>query len=139
MIRYLLDTNVLSEPTKLSPNSRLIDRLSAMGGEVGMASVTWHELLYGLRRMPGGKRRDMIADYLYGVVEPTTPVFPFDTPAAEWLAQERARLDAEGRPRPVVDGMIAAVAATRGLTLVTRNAADFGGFSDLTIENWFEA
>lgn len=43
-----------------------------------------------------------------------------------------------GRPRPIVDGMIAAIAATQNLLLVTRNTDDFAGYDGLTAENWFE-
>ncbi len=51
------------------------------------------------------------------------------------LAQERARLESMGRPHSPVDGMIAAVAATRSLILVTRNTADFADFRNLHVEN----
>lgn len=90
MSRYLLDTNVLSEPTKQRPNRALIARLHAHRSEIAMASPTWHELLYGLYRMLEGRRRDMLADYLYRIVGPAAPILPFDAAAAEWLAQERA-------------------------------------------------
>ena len=139
MIRYLLDTNVVSEPLRPRPDPAVRDRLDRHGGEVGIASIVWHELLYGMERLPEGRRRRFLHDYLRDAVRPAVPVFPFDTAAAEWLARERARLEAAGRTRPLADGQIAAVAATRGLVLVTRNVADFEGYAGLHVENWFES
>lgn len=138
MIRYLLDSNIVSEPVRQRPDPRVHARYEAHAQELAIPSVVWHEVLYGLERMAAGRKRDFLAHYLLDVIAPVTPIFPFDTAAAEWLARERARLEALGRPRPALDGMIAAVAATRGLILVTRNTADFDGFDGLHVENWFE-
>ena len=138
MIRYLLDTNIVSELVRPHPDVRVQERLGAHGDEVAIASVVWHELLYGMERLPEGRRRAFLRDYLTDVVRPTMPVLPFDTAAAEWLAAERARLDAVGLPRPALDGQIAAIAVTRGLILVTRNTDDFTGYAGLHVENWFE-
>lgn len=137
MIRYLLDSNIVSEPARQRPDAQVQMRYRTHAHEVGVPSVVWHELLYGLERLASGRKRDFLARYLLNVVRPTMPVLPFDTVAAEWLARERARLEALGQPRPALDGMIAAVAATRGLILVTRNTHDFADFDGLHIENWF--
>lgn len=138
MIRYLLDSNILSEPARQQPDPKVVARVRAHKRESAMASVVWLELLYGLERAPVGRKRTYLAHYLHDVVRPSTPIFPFGTAAAEWLAREKARLVSIGQPRPTSDGMIAAVAATRGLVLVTRNTADFEGYDGLTVENWFE-
>ena len=137
MIRYLLDSNIVSEPARQRPDPQVQARYQTHAQEVAVPSVVWHELLYGLERMPLGRKRDFLARYLWGVVRPATPVLPFDTAAAEWLARERARLERQGQPRPALDGTIAAVAATRGLILVTRNTDDFAGYDGLHVENWF--
>lgn len=138
MIRYLLDSNIVSEPARQRPDPKVQARYQAHAQETAMPSVVWHELLYGLERVAPGRKRDFLAHYLLDVVHPAMPVLPFDAAAAEWLARERARLEARGRPRPALDGMIAAVAATRGLILVTRNTGDFVGYDGLHVENWFE-
>ena len=138
MIRYLLDTNVVSEPLRPRPHPAVQQRLAQHGDEVAIASTVWHELLYGMERLPQGKRRTFLHDYLQEVIRAVAPILPFDTAAAEWLARERARLEATGRPRPMADGQIAAVAATQGLILVTRNEADFDGYTGLHVENWFQ-
>ena len=64
-------------------------------------------------------------------------ILPYDEAAADWHADERARLSAIGLTPPFADGQIAAVAAVNGLVLVTRNVADFQHFQGLTIENWY--
>jgi predicted nucleic acid-binding protein len=46
MMRYLLDTNIISEPFKLDPNAQVIAKLQEYGGDLAIASVTWHELKY---------------------------------------------------------------------------------------------
>lgn len=138
MIRYLLDSNIVSEPARPSPALQVQARLRAHAEEVCIASVVWHELVYGVERLAPGRKRDFLTHYLLEVVRPVMPVLPFDAAAAEWLGRERARLEAIGRPHPVMYGMIAAVAATRGLILVTRNTQDFAGFDGIHTENWFE-
>lgn len=88
--------------------------------------------------MPEGRRKRSVSDYLESFLERYAPVLPFDARAADWLAWERARLEPLGTARPFSDGLIAAVAATQGLTLVTRNVRDFEGYLGLQLENWFE-
>lgn len=68
-------------------------------------------------------------------VRSTMEILPYTTTAAEWHAQERARLAALGRTPPFIDGQIAAVARVNRLILVTRNVADFHGFEGLAIED----
>src|SRR5438552_287336 len=65
------------------------------------------------------------------------PFLPYDEAAAAWHGRERARLEDLGRPAPYVDGQIAAIAHTSGLTVVTINTRDFTRFKDVQIENWF--
>ncbi len=64
-------------------------------------------------------------------------VLPYDTTAALWHGEQRARLEARGLKPPFADGQIAAIAATQGLVLVTRNTSDFELFDGLQLLNWF--
>jgi len=137
MIRYLLDTNVISEPARPDPSAHVIERLEAHGGEVALPSIVWHELVYGVERMDEGRRRSYLADYLREVVRPAMPIIPYDGVAAQWHGTTRAALEAQGRSRPFADGQIAAIAATRDLILVTRNTSDFAFYEELHVENWF--
>ena len=135
-LRYLLDTNVVSEPLRPKPARGVLDRLRRHQGELAIAAIVWHELRYGCARLPAGVRRDAIQRYLDDVVAASFPILDYDRIAAEWHALERARLAALGSTPPFADGQIAAIAAARGLTLVTANAADFRAFKGLRVQNW---
>ena len=142
MIRYLLDTNIISEPARPDPNASVVDRMDEFSGEVALSAPVWHELIYGVERMPEGKRRTYLADYLAEVVRPSMPIIPYDRAAAHWHGTARAALEAQGHPPPFACGRIAAVAATRSLILVTRNTLDVEPYTrvgDLHIGNWFAA
>ena len=135
-LQYLLDTSIVSAPVSKTPNPGILQRLDQHGPECVIAAPVWHELTYGCRRLPRGKRRIALETYLHDVVRASFPILPYDEVAATWHGQERARLEALGRPAPYVDGQIAAIAHVHGLVLVTANAKDFGRFKELTVENW---
>jgi tRNA(fMet)-specific endonuclease VapC len=135
-LKYLLDTNVISEPLRPEPHPPLLRRLRRHEDEVAIASVVWHELLFGIERLPESRRRDAIEHYLRQIVLRTIPILDYHEPAAEWHARERARLAARGTTPPFADGQIAATAATHDLTLVTFNDADFRRFSGLRVATW---
>lgn len=101
-----------------------------------MAAVTWHELRFGVGRLPRGKRQAELAAFLEEVVLPTIPTLAYDERAAEWHAAERVRLEKLGKTPPFIDGQIAATALTNGLPVVTANPKDFRPFKGLTIMNW---
>jgi tRNA(fMet)-specific endonuclease VapC len=132
----LLDTNVLSDPVRDRPDPGIAAGFSQHSSEIAASSVSWHEMWYGCDRLPPGRRRDRIAAYLTGVIEVGMPILPYDARAAAWHGHERYRMEAAGQTRPFADGQIAAIAATRGLVLVTRNTRDFEGFRGLTVVDW---
>lgn len=133
---YLLDTNAISEPLRPEPNPNLLRRIHEYEGQVAIAAIVWHELLYGCWQLPDSRRREVIEQYLFDVVLPSIPILPYDARAAQWHASERARLTRLGQPPSFADGQIAAIAAVHDLTLVTANTADFTHFDGLAVENW---
>ena len=135
-LRYLLDTNVLSEPITKRPNPKLLKKLADFGGESATAAPVVHELRYGSRILEPSRRRSDIERYVDEVVLRVYPVLAYDQAAAEWHAEERARLTRLGKPPPHFDGLIAAIAKVNGLVLVTANVKDFRAFKDLAIESW---
>jgi tRNA(fMet)-specific endonuclease VapC len=135
-LRYLLDTNVISEPLRPTPSKAVLARLHRHQGEIAIASVVWHELQFGVSRLPPGARRHAIERYLEDVVAETVPVLSYDREAAGWHAGERARLVAAGKTPPFADAQTAAIAHVHDLTLVTANAKDFSVFADLRVRNW---
>jgi tRNA(fMet)-specific endonuclease VapC len=105
--------------------------------EIATASVVWHELRFGCCRLPVSRRRRRIEQYLNEVVLPHLPLLPYNQAAADWHAEERARLSGIGLAPPFADGQIAAIAKVHDLTVVTANEADFQHFADIAVENWF--
>jgi len=136
--RYLLDTNIISEPLRPVPNPKILERLRKHQDQLATASVVWHELLFGCYRLPDSERRAAIEEYLQRVVAASIEILPYDGHAARWHAVERARLALAGRTPPFADGQIAAVARTNDLVLVTLNLMDYDGFRDLRVEDWRE-
>lgn len=136
-MRYLLDTNVLSEPIRPRPNEALVQRLRSQWGACATPAPVWHELLYGTARLPESHRRRLLEQYVERLGL-DVPILPYDQRAAGWHARERARLEALGLPTPYADGQIAAIAVTNDLVLVTANVRDFGPFTSglLRVENW---
>lgn len=135
-MRYLLDTNVLSEPLLPTPNEEVLRRLRDHQEEIATASVVWHEMLFGCYRLPSSSRRAVIERYLNEIVSPSIPILSYDARAARWHAEERARLTGTGRTPPFADGQIAAIASTNDLVVVTSNVSDYTGFRDVHAEDW---
>ncbi len=135
-IRYLLDTNVLSEAIKSHPNERMLEHLSEHDEELATCSIVWHELSFGATRLAASKKRRAIESYLDEAVRRILPILPYDQEAATWHAKERARLSKRGRPPSAADGQIAAIASVNELIVVTANVKDFRRFKDLVVEDW---
>jgi tRNA(fMet)-specific endonuclease VapC len=135
--RFLLDTNVFSEPLRPIPNSNVMEMLRQHENEIATATVVYHEILFGSYRLPDSKKRRTIEKYLQEVIQPNIPILPYDNNAAKWHALERARLVAIGKTPSFADGQIAAIAHVNDLILVTNNVSDYADFSQLQIDNWF--
>lgn len=138
MMKYLLDTNILSEAIKITPNRSVLNMLERHRNEIVTAAPVWHELQYGCFRLPISRKRKIIESYLNDLLERHIIILPYERRAAEWHAGERSRLSSKGRTPSFVDGQIAAIANVNKLILVTRNISDFEFFSGLTVVNWHE-
>lgn len=136
VIRFLLDTNVLSEPVRPFPHPGLLARFRTHREEIATAAPAWHELLFGCERLPPSRKREAIESYLFRTVRASIPILPYDQEAAAWHAAERARLAALGRTPAFIDGQIAAVAKLNNLVLVSSNRDHFEPFEGLRIEDW---
>jgi tRNA(fMet)-specific endonuclease VapC len=137
-MRYLLDTNMVSEVIRETPDPRVLERFAAAAATVSTAAPAWYELDVGRHMLPAGKRRralDAALERVFALLD----ILPYDGAAAIWHAEQHARLVRLGRTPSYLDAQIAAVAATNNLVLVTRNVRDFRGFEGLDIESWFDA
>jgi len=139
MPRFLVDTNVLAEPLRPRPDGRVLARLERHASEWAIAAPTWCELIFGAERLSRSKRREIVDAFVARLASSSVEVIPYDAEAAAWHARERARLEATGKPRPLVDGQIAAIAAVDDLTLVTRNIRDFAPFRGVRVVDWAAA
>ena len=135
-LAYLLDTNIVSEPLRPAPRLGILRRLRRHGDEIAIPSIVWHELRFGMERLPASRRREAIERYLEEVVLPSMPILDYDRAAAEWHAAERARLAARGQTPPFADGQIAAIARVHELTLVTMNDGGFKPFQGIRVVAW---
>ena len=96
-LRYLLDTNILSEPLRPNPNPVISQKLLQHQTEVATASVVFHEISYGSYRLPiQSYKRQVIQAFLDRHVQHVMPILPYDLAVAAWFAIERARLANQG-------------------------------------------
>lgn len=136
-LKYLLDTNILSEAKRPQPNDKVMEKLRLYRQQIATATVVIHEMLYGCLRLPLSKKRQDIEDYINNVILAQLPLFDYNLQAAQYHAQQRAKLSKIGKSPAFIDGQIASIAVTNDLILVTNNLADFQDFDDLILENWF--
>ena len=97
-MKYLLDTNVLSEAIKNDPDKSVLTRFERHQDEIVTASPVWHELQFGCLRLQRSRKREIIESYLNDIVRRTLLIHPYDDRAAEWHAKEHARLSSKGCP-----------------------------------------
>jgi tRNA(fMet)-specific endonuclease VapC len=136
-LKYLLDTNILSEAKRPQPNEKVMEKLRLYRQETATATIVIHEMLYGCLRLSLSKKRQDIEDYINDVILAQLPLFDYNLKAAQYHAQQRARLSKVGKTPAFIDGQIASIALTNDLILVTNNVVDFQDFDSLIIENWF--
>lgn len=138
---YLLDTNIISEPTKKQPNQNVIQKLAENLEYSCISSVVWAESLTGLKLLQEGKRKSGLFDYLIENVQKMYEILPFDASCASIYSDLSLRLRENSTSAPKFDLLIASTAISNNLILVTRNTSDFANIakvSNLMLENWFE-
>jgi toxin FitB len=129
-LRYLLDTNVLSELFKKTPGPKVLKWFDEINEDSLYLSVlTLGEIRKGIEKMDPGLKKTRLIHFMDKEVaqEFAGRILPVDEAVAETWRQLGAR---SARSLPTVDALIGATALTHNLTLVTRNTQDFG-FSNL--------
>ena len=123
---YLVDTNVFSELARTRPNDAVISWLRQNEDDLYVSAITIGELRRGIERLPDGPRKAGLAAWLNALCDSMKGrVLAFNTSTAHVWGQLKARWDQAGISVPSLDSQIAATAQRHGLTLVTRNTADF--------------
>jgi len=127
-VRFLLDTNVVSELVRPRPDAGLVEWLAERDeDQVFLSVVTLADLRYGIARLPVGRRRRSLEEWLSGEILQRFEgrILPVDDDVALTWGEVTAECAALGRPIEAMDGLVAATARVHALELVTRNASDF--------------
>jgi tRNA(fMet)-specific endonuclease VapC len=129
---YLLDTNACIAALT-GRSASLVKRLSKVSAaEVALCSVVKAELYFGARK---SARVEQNLSLLHEFTSPYKS-FAFDDKAAQHYGAIRAELASSGRPIGPNDMMIAAIALSNDLVVITNNVGEFSRVSGLRIDNW---
>lgn len=133
---YLIDTNVISELTKPTPNSAVIEWFANTAVQsVYISAVTLCELQRGVGVLPAGRRKSALKVAIEALVQEdfAQRCLNLDARCAPLYGQIAAGQQQKGRVCSVEDAMIAAIALANQFTLVTRNTKDFKGITGLAL------
>jgi toxin FitB len=138
-VKWLLDTNVLSESIRTQPDRKVLAWIAAHPGEdLAISLITVAELRAGSAALGEISRQRSFEAWLRAYVIPifgerTLPVTL--EILVDWIQLSR-RLNAQGRPKAAADLLIASTARIYDLTLVTRNLRDFANTGVVVYDPW---
>jgi predicted nucleic acid-binding protein len=121
---YLADANVLSEPTRPTPDPRVLAWLRTHELNLVVNPLVLGEIEYGILLLPASRRRKRLEEWFASGMDRIT-VLDFDRATASRWAQLLAGLRRQGLSMPIKDSLIAATALVHDLTVATRNTQDF--------------
>lgn len=123
-MKYLVDANVLSEPTKSVPDARVVSWLSDHEADCVVDPIILGEMYIGVLVLSDGRKRSRLQAWFDALVR-AIDCLPWDAAVGRRWARLVSDLRRRGLAVPILDGMIAAIALEHDLTVVTRNARDF--------------
>ena len=134
----VLDTNVISEAMKPDPDPTVRRWLDDQVAEtLHLSSVTIAELMFGIGALRAGKRKDRLIEALDGVMQFFEGrILPFDVSAARHYAHLAVKARAAGKGFPTPDGYIAAIAASLGFAVATRDTSAFDAAGVAVVNPW---
>jgi hypothetical protein len=138
-VSFLLDTNVVSEWIKAQPNAGVVEWLAQVNeDEVFLSVVTFAELRHGIERLAAGARRRRLDEWLRNDLPSRFEgrIIGIDGAIADEWGRLVAHRETRGRPIHAMDALIGATAQVHGLTLVTRNTADFQQSLKSLLDPW---
>lgn len=137
MTGFLLDTNVVSETMKPDRDPGVTEFLHERHDHLWLSVIVLHELEYGVRLLPEGRRRREIATLVAGIVTNYEDrILPVAREAAQRAARLRARARRAGKPAQTGDSLIAGTAEVNSLVVATRNAEHFAPFDVEIVNPW---
>ena len=137
-MNYLLDTCVISELVRPSPNQNVVKWLNDIPNETFFLSViTIGEIRKGITKLPESKKKNRLTSWLHTLIEDYQErILPIDLHVAENWGIIQGKADTNGTPLASVDSLIAAIACTHNLIVVTRNEKDFTASTVLLLNPW---
>jgi len=135
-MKWLADTNVISEPMRARPDASVLNWIDTHEAELAISIVTLAELRDGVVTQSNAERRDRLEHWMSALVFPRfgqrTFALTLDV-LTDFLALAR-KLGARGRPQSAPDLLIAATARTHRLIVATRNVRGFAN-TGITVYN----
>jgi predicted nucleic acid-binding protein len=138
-VSWLLDTNVICEPTRRAPSPRVVEWLrSVPSAEAHASIITLGEIRRGILRLPAGQRRRKLEKWMREEFQPAFAgrILPLGEEELTAWAELLAGLEKRGRSMPAIDSLIAATALARDLTIATRNTEDFAHSGARVFNPW---
>jgi toxin FitB len=135
----VLDTNVISELMRAQPDPHVVEWVDQQrGAELFLTAITVSELLYGVARLPAGRRKTQLAKHVEALIAEDFDhrVAPFDETAAVHYADITSKRERSGRAISMADAQIAATCRSYGAILATRNTADFADTGLVIVDPW---
>jgi len=126
-MKYLLDTCVISELVKPTPNRKVVDWLNELPSEVlFLCAITIGEVRKGLTKLPDSGKKEQLTLWLNTLLEEYKErILSIDLMVCENWGVLQGNAEKAGTPMSSIDGLLAATTYTHNLTLVTRNESDF--------------
>ena len=136
MSGFLLDTNVLSEAGK-PLRDKAVESFWSTTPTYAISVISIHEIDYGIGIFPIGRRRSDLDSRMAMVISTFgSRILPIQSAEAKRAAHLRAQSRRQGRTLHLPDALIAATAKERGLTIATRNVADFDDLGVDVVDPW---
>ena len=123
-MNYLVDANVLSEPTRPRPDATVVDWLRRHEREIAIDPIILGELRFGIDLLPSSACRKRLETWVESGVG-RIPCLDWTAETGLRWAKLLAEMRSAGTAMPIKDSLIAASALAHGLTVVTRNVTDF--------------